>query len=339
MLSVFCAEVRYGLALAFFSISGGVFWPYFFGAAILVIGLAMAAKNEVRQARGFDILILFGPLLFAIPMAIFGADHLTAAKFIAMIIPSWIPGHLFWAYFVGVAMISAALSLATGIQWRLAALLLGIMIFLFVLMLHIPALFSLTHDKTRLTIALRDLALSGGALALATSSTELGHAHRTARSFQTLRIPTLNPKLSSVTRFFVAIPIVIFGIDHFLYPTFAPGIPQENGAVFVTMPAWIPGHAFWAYLVGTTFVACGLGIIVGKHARSAAMILGATVLVLVVFVYVPLTVAKASDIANGLNYLAIHLALAGAALLLAGSLSPPASNAEGKLDASLPQQS
>jgi hypothetical protein len=132
---------------------------------------------------------------------------------------------------------------------------------------------------------------------------------------------------------------VIFGIDHFLYPTFAPGIPQENGAVFVTMPAWIPGHVFWAYLVGTTFVACGLGIIVGKQARSAAMILGATVLVLVVFVYVPLTVAKASDIANGLNYLAIHLALAGAALLLAGSLPPPASKAEGKVDAALPQQS
>src|SRR5580704_10596702 len=199
MNSAVHTEFLYRFALGSFSISGGVFWPYFFGVAILAIGLAMAPKNEVRQARGFDKLIPFGPLLFAIPMAIFGADHLTTAKFIAMIIPSWIPGHLFWAYFVGVALISAALSLATSIQWRLAALLLGIMIFLFVLILHIPALFSLTHDKTRLTIALRDLALSGGALALATSSTELGHAHRTARSFQTLRIPTLNPKLSSVT--------------------------------------------------------------------------------------------------------------------------------------------
>jgi hypothetical protein len=108
-------------------------------------------------------------------------------------------------------------------------------------------------------------------------------------------------------------------IDHYLYPTFAPGIPQE-GAVFVTMPAWIPGHAFWAYLTGTIFIICAIGLTTRKHARSAATALSLTLLVLTLFVYLPLTVANASDIASGLNYLAIHLALAGTALFLAGSL-------------------
>jgi uncharacterized membrane protein len=65
-------------------------------------------------------------------MAIFGADHLVAAKFAATIVPSGIPGHPFWAYIVGCVLIAAALSLATSIRWRLAVALLGIMIlFLF----------------------------------------------------------------------------------------------------------------------------------------------------------------------------------------------------------------
>ncbi len=299
-----------------FSISPGVFWPYFFGAAILIVGLVMLPRDEVRQARGLDKLVPIGPLFFAIPMAIFGADHLVAAKFVAMLVPSWIPGHLFWAYFVGVALIAAALSLVTRIQWRLAALLLGVMIFLFVLLIHIPACFSVPYDKVHLTIALRDLALSAGALALAASQTQQSRAQGPSGRFP----QALAPKLIAATRFLIAIPIAIYGIDHFLYPTFAPGIPQENGTTFVTMPAWIPGHLFWAYLTGTIFLACAIGIISGKYARSAATVLGLTAMVLILFVYVPLTVAKASNIANGLNYLAIHFALAGTALLLAGAL-------------------
>jgi uncharacterized membrane protein len=317
-LNTFCP---YGFALAAFSISPVIFWPYFFGGAILIIGLAMGAKNGFRQARGEEKLIWFGPLLFAIPMAIFGGDHMVTAKFIVRIIPAWIPGHLFWAYFVGVALIAAGLSLATKIQWRLASLLLGIMIFLFVVLLHIPALFTFPHARTQLTIiALRDLALSGGALAAGTSRTHRHPVEGRAGRLHDWRLQILNPMLSAVTRFMVAIPVAFFGIDQILNPTAAPGIPQDSNTLVLTMPAWIPGHVFWAYLSGTIFVACALGLLSRKYARSAAIFLGATVLVVALFVYVPLTVAKASDVDNGLNYLAIHLALAGVALLLAGSL-------------------
>jgi len=309
-----------GVLLAAFSISPGVFWPYFLGAAILIIGLAMAGKNELWQAHGADKLIWFGPLSFAIAMAIFGGDHMVAAKFIAPTIPSWIPGHLFWAYFVGVALIAAGLSLATRIQWRLAALLLGIMIFLFVLILHIPALFAASRDQIKLTIALRDLALSGGALAIGVSQREQQNGQHTVGRLEAWGLGALVTKFQTITRFMVAIPIAVFGIDQLLTPTFAPGIPQESSTFFVTLPAWIPGHSFWTYLSGTVFIVCGLGILTRKYARSAARFLGGSVLVLVLLVYVPLTVTKASDVANGLNYLAIHLALAGSALLLSASL-------------------
>jgi uncharacterized membrane protein len=276
----------------------------------------------VRPAHGLDTLIPFGPLSFAIAMAVFGADHLVAAKAIAGVVPSWIPGHLFWAYFVGGALIAAALSLATKIQSRLSAALLGIMIFLFVLLIHLPAWLATPYDKTRLTIVLRDLALSAGALAFAASKPEHGRAGRTPGWLQSSHLQSLRSKLIVVARFLIAISIAVFGIDHYLYPAFAPGIPQE-GTFFVTIPAWIPAHVLWAYLVGTIFIICAVGLTTGKHARSGAAVLGLTVLILALLVYLPLTVARASDIANGLNYLAIHFALAGAVLFLAGSLPAP----------------
>ena len=96
----------------------------------------------------------------------------------------------------------------------------------------------------------------------------------------------------TIARFVIAVSIAVFGVDLFLYPTFAPGIPHDR-PVIVTMPAWIPGHVFWAYLTGAIFLGCALGLLSRKYARFAATLLGITVLVLVLFVYLPLTITKA----------------------------------------------
>jgi len=315
----------HNFAFALGALPSAELWPYLAGGAILIIGIVMARKYKVEHAHGLDRFVLLGPLLLAIPMAIFGGDHFMAAPFVAKIVPSWIPGHLFWTYFVGVALIAAALSLATKIQSRLSAALLGIMIFIFVLTIHIPSCLATPYDKTRLTIVLRDSTLAAAALAFAASQSEDSRGGRTAGWLRGLGLQSAGPILIVVARFLIAISIAVFGIDQYLNPTFAPGIPQE-GPAFIAMPAWIPVHIFWAYLTGTIFVVCALGLTTRRYARSAATVLGLTVLALALFIYLPITVAKPSDIANGLNYLAIHLALAGAALLLAGSL--PAAETE-----------
>src|SRR5690348_17304773 len=111
---------RLGPALFAFALPGTAFWPYFSGAIVFSVGLLVMVREDPRRPHGTDRLSLFGPLFFAVAMAVFGADHLIAGKFVAMLVPSWMPARLFWAYFVGFALLAAALSLATRVKWRLA---------------------------------------------------------------------------------------------------------------------------------------------------------------------------------------------------------------------------
>jgi uncharacterized membrane protein YphA (DoxX/SURF4 family) len=108
-----------------------------------------------------------GRWLFAIPLVVFGAQHFLYAKFVATLVPSWIPAHLFWAYFVGAAFVAAALSIAIGKYARLAAMLLGLMFILWVLVLHFPRVAASLHDGNEWTSAFVALAMGGGSWVLA----------------------------------------------------------------------------------------------------------------------------------------------------------------------------
>jgi uncharacterized membrane protein len=83
-------------------------------------------------------LIPFGVYPLAIMVIVFGSDHFLHVAFIASLVPKWIPGHVFWTYFAGVALIASGLGMITRVQARLAATLLGAMILTWVLILHIP---------------------------------------------------------------------------------------------------------------------------------------------------------------------------------------------------------
>jgi uncharacterized membrane protein len=79
-----------------------------------------------------------GRYLFAVMLAIFGLDHFLYPKFVASLVPVWVGEQMFWTYFAGVALIAGGLGIMVKRAASLASLLVGVMIFLWVLMLHIP---------------------------------------------------------------------------------------------------------------------------------------------------------------------------------------------------------
>src|SRR5277367_7176315 len=138
------------------------------GAGILLFLIALwVAKTDIARAGGLDKVVALGNLCFAIPLAVFGAEHLSGARFIMLGVPSYMPWRLFWAYFVGFALLAASLSIATKIQVRWSGLLFGIMMFLFVAMLDIPGALADRGNRIAWTLLLRELAFGGGGWVLA----------------------------------------------------------------------------------------------------------------------------------------------------------------------------
>jgi uncharacterized membrane protein len=277
------------------------FWVHFATAALLAIALGLNIARRASHPKGWASFISLGPAFFGVPLALFGMQHFTEMSVVVGGVPSWMPGHTFWVCFVGIALIAAALSLITEIKHHLAALLAGIMLFLFVLLIYVPAAVGNPYDRFEVALLFRDLALSGGALALA--STPLAE-----------RRPNF-AWLAVVARFFFAVPMLFFGVEHFRHPQFAPGVPLEK-----LMPPWIPGPMAWAYLTGTILVVCGLCLVFNKGTRVASASLGVAYLVLVICIYMPMEIVHPSiEISGELDYVADTLAVAGAALLIAGA--------------------
>jgi uncharacterized membrane protein YphA (DoxX/SURF4 family) len=111
--------------------------------------------------------IMFGQLLFGLSMIVFGAQHFMYASFLATLVMAWLPGHLFWIYLTGTAMVAAGLAITTAIQARLAGSLLGIMFLLWVLLLHTPRVFAAIHNQDELTSLFVAMAFSGSSFIFA----------------------------------------------------------------------------------------------------------------------------------------------------------------------------
>jgi len=296
------ANARLAAALAGFRLPSGIFWLYFSGSILLVVGLVKILKDELPQTHGLDKIMPFGRMFLAIPLAVFGTEHFTNTADIANIVPRWLPAHVFWVYLVGIALIAAALSITVQIQSPLAATLLGAMFFLFVLLIHTPNIMAHPSNRFFWTLGLREIAFSGGALAYAGAHGKSGRARGV-------------PGLVTVGRFFVAIPAMFYGVEHFLHPLFAPGVPLEK-----IIPVWVPGRLPWAYLAGTVLVAAGVALLVNQKARMAATCLGVVILLLVLFVYLPMLVASPTNL-ESLNYFFDTLLFSGAVLVLADALA------------------
>lgn len=275
----------------------------FAGLIYLFAGIFILRK-EIRAARGWDKLITLGPVFIAVPLAVFAPEHFRGPEFVQNMVPSWMPAHWFWPRLVGCALLAAATSLTVRKFVRLSSTLLALMFSLFVCMIYLPS--ALTHPTNRFAwiYALRDLSFAGGAWALA-------GLHSRAWS------PQVSKWMILFGRIVIAMAAIFYGVQHFLHPQFAPGVPLE-----LVTPSWMPFPSVWAYIAGAILLAAGIGLALNKQSRMAAASIGALMTVLTLFLYVIILIRAhgAPEINEGLNYVADTLLYAGAALVLASAL-------------------
>jgi uncharacterized membrane protein len=293
------------LLAAFFALSRTPLSMCIAGIIVFLIAL-WAGKADIARARGLDKIVALSNLCFAIPLAVFGALHLSGVGFVLPIVPSYMPWRLFWVYLVGFALLSASLSIATKIQVRWSGLLFGIMMFLFVAMLMVPGALANPRDRFAWTIVFRESSFGGAGWLLA------GNASNGWRG-------PAKTTLITVGRILVAIAAIVFGIEHFLHPTGLPGVPLEK-----QMPTWIPGRMLIDYVTGAALLVLGGSILLNRKTRIVATYVGGWLLLMVLAIYGPVLILALSQPGigvqvEGINYFADTLLFAGAILVLASA--------------------
>jgi len=141
------------------------------GGALVIAGY-FPGEDKNAPTRLLAKLVHLGAILFALPIIFFGTLHFVYAKEAGDYIPSWIPGHLFWMYFCGAALLGSGIAILSHIQSRLAATLLGAMIFTWFVILHTPKVIAAApaNRAGELSSAFLALAYCGIALVIAGTS-------------------------------------------------------------------------------------------------------------------------------------------------------------------------
>jgi uncharacterized membrane protein len=267
------------------------------GVAALGAGLLLV-RPRFAAASGADRVLVFGPVFEAVALTIFAAEHFLAAGALSGIVPRWLPGALFWTYFVGAALLAAAVSLLAWRCVRWSASLLALLFLIIVATVDLPNSPKNVHERLFWTLTARETCFAGGAMVLAGSQWVRGRAAGAA--------------LLNAGRLFVACTFVFYAVEHFLFPRFVPGVPLAK-----MTPAWVPAPVMLAYFVGATLLAAGVGLVIRRTRRAAAAGAGMVLLLLTVFFYVPILAMEIHTplAVEGVNYVGDTLLFAATALL------------------------
>ncbi|MDB4921400.1 hypothetical protein [Mucilaginibacter sp.] len=183
LLLLFLGQVPYELIIDPYSKHLGV-WTNPLKELVLAGGaFAVAGSFSTSEAPGekkplliklLENFIPLGGIFLSITMILFGIDHFLYVDFVSKLVPVWVPGQLFWTYFAGVALIGSGVAIILKVKLKLVAILLGVMIFLWLIVLHIPrAIADPYGDKgNELTSVFEALGFSGIAFIVAFGYTQ-----------------------------------------------------------------------------------------------------------------------------------------------------------------------
>lgn len=222
-------------------------------------------------ATGSETRMGLGQLLFALTFIGLGILGLVSGKFaeVWQEVPKWLPAQVPLAYLCAALMLACG----TGLLWRptvtLAARVLFVYMLLWVVLLKIPPIVEYPLIEAQWASAGEIVVVLAGAWTL--FALNAGTWDKAKLGFATgvdgLRI----------ARLLLVIALIFVGLEHIIYA--APTADY--------VPAWIPYHLFWAYLVGAGHIAAGLGILFGVYPRLAAMLESQMMNVFTLLVWVP----------------------------------------------------
>jgi len=197
-----------------------------------------------RKRTGFDralaALLSLGRPIFAIAIVAFGVETLVCARTVSHplgpgyaglpVIP-WLPAIPWVAYLFGGIWLACGAGLLLKRTAGPAAKTIGWLLFLCAVIIELPRNLAKFGDMGLRTVVLEPVALASLAWLL----------------------PGLNRTpgvLERLSRYLVALSLIVFGVDHFLALAFIASL----------IPAWIPSHGFWVAFFGVAFIAAGVSI-------------------------------------------------------------------------------
>lgn len=276
------------------------------GTTTLVAGLLLV-RPRFRAATGADKLIVLGPVFEAVSLAIFSAEHFTAARDLMGIVPHWLPWPLFWTYFFGVALLAAAISFVIWRYVRWSASLLALFFLIIVTVIDLPGLPKGPHSRFFWILTVRETCFAGGAMVLAGSVWP--------------RTSAIGSALMHIGRIIVGATMIFYAIEHFLNPLFVPGVPLENH-----IPAWFPAPALLSWFIGIILLIAGVCLLIRRNIAIAAAGSGLVLVLLTAFFYVPIFLTETQSpmlAVEGVNYIGDTLLFAATVLLAGFSADQP----------------